>query len=250
MVIDITEPVDTTQMSSFHTYFQDAKEQVSERMEAQSSPGVYEHHQRTSADFGIHPYNLQFALEHDTLADLQGYTPKVDGSLHVVLETPALYTIESGSLVLISFLDHATLKNLDDTLHDADFFSAGASVILEEDATIASAGSIVPSAQQYTEDDDPLDPAHVAKTHYDAHGAGSIDDSMLADDTYSIVTSSPYYYDPATSTPVRFFSDHSRWIRGGGHIWSVDASYTVGARSVNLSVFGGHYLGTTSEVST
>lgn len=250
MTIDITEPQDTTLMSSFHTHFQDAKSQVAERMEAQSSPGVYEHNEHDSSDFGIHPYNIQFALEHGTLADLEGYTPKVNGSLHVVLDPPSLYSIESGSLVLLDFFDHAALKNLDDSLHDDDFFRVGTSVIAEGAVTIEAGGSIVPTDQEFVEDSDPLDPVHLDLSHLDAHGTASVDNTMLEDDAYELAVTSPYFADSVSGVDLKLFSSRAEWHRDDYYLYKVDSGFYFGLKNVNIMVFQGFRLGTDTEVST
>lgn len=194
MILDITEPQDTVLMSNFHTYFQDAKTQIAERMEAQSSPGIYEHGQRTSSDFGKHSYGTQFALIHSTLADLTALADKVNGSLHVVLESDSLYTINDGSLVHLSFLDHATLDNLDGTVHDGHYYRKDSPVQLDEDAIISDGGEVILVAQSYIEDSDPLEPSHVEKTHLEAHGSGSLDlDSIPSDSQVANSTSGAYY---------------------------------------------------------
>lgn len=250
MIIDITEPQDTVQMSTYHTYLQDAKTQIAERMEANSSGSVYEHNEHDSSDFGIHNYNSQFAREHVDLPTLQAYTPKVNGSMHVELDTPAFYSIESGALVQLSFLDHATLKNLDDTLHNADYFSAGGSITLESDVTILDGGSLTPSAQVYTADDDPLDPDHVAKTHYEAHGAASVDNAMLIDDAYDLATASPYYQDPSAGVDFRTFHcrDTGVSVMNGARIYMVSSGYAVSTFTVNEILFCGSKLSTVNGV--
>lgn len=255
MILDITAPADTTDMDQFHTAFQNAKTALSERMEGEAVTGesTPAHNDHDSADFGIHVWRVPWTRTHADYNALVNYTPRVNGSLHYVTSLGEFYTVEGGDLVQLTFLDHATQINLDGTLHDDHYFSRETSVALEGDATIAEEGSIVPTAQTHDDNSDPLDPAHLLKTQYEAHGANSIVDANLDDDTCYLSSAGTVYTNSLSSVDVHFGYSQSNWS------YAVDSSvvcaYPAGVGSIypNRRLFAGvgsTPLYDTTEVAT
>lgn len=77
------------------------------------------HSDPASEDSGRHPLSrVGFARVHDSVADMESFTPKVPGSLHGVLSPRSLYVIdESNSPVRIFPVSHGDLEGLDANDH-------------------------------------------------------------------------------------------------------------------------------------
>jgi hypothetical protein len=176
MLWNATIPEDTDNMNAIHTFIQNDKVMIRERMECTNDLGTAEHHESDSADFGTHkPSKIGFVKVHDTYSNLTGFTPLVPGSLHYVREAAykGLYIIDSDdSIVKIGADDHGQLESLlDNNAHSIYLLKTGARE-MEGDLTVGS--GTLSYTSLLTDNDNPLDPDHVSDSWYDAHGAGGI----------------------------------------------------------------------------
>lgn len=241
MILDITAPEDTELMANFSSFFRDAKTAIVERLECEERESFKAHGDRTTLDFGIHAYGTEFALVHDTYTALENYTPKVEGSLHIVSSDDTIYTIRSGVIVSLEMLSHLTLANVDAHSHDNLYYRRDADIVLDTPLVIGAGGSIVTTGQEYTQLDHPLEVAHVAKTHYEAHGDDSLTVDNLADDTYEWANNNPYEFNGVSGGIVLTSYNSDPAVLN-----TTTTPGFIDGRQFN--VFNGWYIGTTGEL--
>lgn len=201
-----------TPANTIHTYVQDSKKAIGERLECSDSDGDAKHNEKTSTDFGAHKASvIGFIKIHSSYSDLTAFTPRKPGTLHVV-STDSGYEIyvveEDDSLRRVGQgVDHGELEGiLEDDAHPELFL---------KDTTRAMTGdlSTEESGQMYVDsygssEGNPVPASHVDLSWYDAHGAACITDRFVPNDIsvdkLGTTVVPKYNSDTMPTSPTRF----------------------------------------------
>lgn len=201
MIYVVDEPQDTDPANQIHTYIQDTKQQVRERMEAPN--GTFnEHNDVSSSDAGLHiPSKVSFvrvsteANRLDISATRQGsmhyITDGDDIGLAIVDDTPEYKKVSASS--------HSDLIGLSEGNPHSQYVYTGGTYTASDDMTIDS----VSTAEDYptnkiVNNSSPIDSLHNSLDWYNAHGEKSL--------AYRHFTE---LVDLNEGEPIRFYADGS-----------------------------------------
>ena len=180
---DATTPDDDTySMNVIHTQIQNDKAMISERMVCTNSSGIDEHEAADSDDAGKHPLSEVGFVGVGAYADRPD--PGIKGALYFDNVNDILYYVDADlEYVRVDLVSHEELDGLDDDDHTDLLLIDGTRPMAGDlDAT----GATLTITSYGTDNDNALDPAHIAESFYDAHGADKLIGRHFADDVISL----------------------------------------------------------------
>lgn len=177
-----TTPDDATYLANaIHTQMQNDKVMLSERFVGDDGT-IDAHKAKDDEDSGIHEASVVGWVEvHADIATRDAFTPLIEGSLHFVTATSALFIVDTTlNFVQIFPVDHLLLSDKDD-VDDHNYQDVDFSKAFTADLKIAALTVIDATGGG---DTDPLDEtAHAAEDWETAHGALSFHGDHIAANT-------------------------------------------------------------------
>jgi len=195
MIWDLDIPQDSLQayvsaVEGIHSYIQDTKVALSDRMKCNN--GVFNEHKVCQADEDGSHIPTETAFVYISTWDLRLEAlegAQKTGTLHYITE-PAdkkgLYTVNNDNeMVRAVVKSHSALTGLLEVNAHADILLNTGGNAMAVDLHLIDDGELI-ITNYGTDDGNPLNPAHLDLSWYDAHGDDSIDERHIPDGHFTI----------------------------------------------------------------